>query len=556
MPARISRLSTATAIGIVVCLLLGQGTGFLQFLRAETGAAAYYVSPSGSPTGDGSSGNPWDLQTALNKPIPPGSTIWLAGGTYRGQYTASLAGTGGARISVKPYAGARVTIDSYDPTNWGAGLTTLTSCSFVDFWELEFMVSNLTRMNDELPNATTSNPANGGNNATNDLGHDLRYINPVCHDTSGGWGMNQDVAYNNETYGLISYYNGWFQIDRAHGHNLYMHNETGFKRAINSVLFDSYVEGLQIYTASGFATGIIVDGITIFDSGMISAAQPLSASPPSTPSTLLGTYGTTQNTVAGSGNVAGTGVFNNVREYFRGTREVGSNYGYANGLYDLTLTNGYFAANGARESCGMGPNQVVAGHTNTVVGNTFIGRTSAYAGPNINPAAFPANSYLDSSVAVPPNRIFVDPNSYVAGRANVTVYNWSNLPSVSVDLSSAGLAIGQTFTVKHVMDFYGAPVLSGTYTGAPISLPMTNLPIAAPVNAARPTGPFPPFAVFVVLPGISGPAPTPIVTPSRTPTPPPPTVTPVVPQTPPTNLTPVPRRAPIPPVRRVLLPRR
>ena len=555
MTPRILRFSTAMLIA--ACVLLGQGAGLLRFLIAETGA--YYVAPSGSPTGDGSIGNPWDLQTALNKPIRPGSTIWLAGGTYRGQYTASLAGTGGprgSRISVKPYAGARVTIDSYDPTNWGAGLTTLTSCSFVDFWDLEFMVSNVTRMNDEVPNVTTSNPANGGNNATNDLGHDLRYINPVCHDTSGGWGMNQDVAYNNETYGLISYYNGWFQIDRAHGHNLYIHNETGFKRAINSVLFDSYVEGLTVYTASGFATGITVDGVTVFDSGMISAAQPLSAYPPSTPSALRGTYSTTQNTVAGSGNVAGTGVFNNVREYFRGTREVGSNYGYANGFSDLTLTNGYFAANGARESCGMGPNQVVAGHTNTIVGNTFVGRTSAYAGANINPAMFPANNYLDASVAIPPNQTFIDANSYVPGRANVTVYNWSNLPSVSVDLSSAGLAIGQTFTVKHVMDFYGAPVLTGTYTGAPITLPMTNLPIAAPVNAARPTGPFPTFAVFVVLPGISGPAPTPVVTPPRTPTPPPPTVTPVVPQTPPTSLTPVPRRTPIPAVRRVLLPRR
>nr|MDQ2971318.1 hypothetical protein [Acidobacteriota bacterium] len=262
MPTRNPRLFTATAIVTVVWLLLGQGAGLLRFLVAETGATAYtayYVTTLGRPTGDGSIGNPWDLQTALNKPIPPGSTIWLAGGTYRGQYTASLAGTGGSRISVKPYAGARVTIDSYDPTNFGAGLTTLTSCSFVDFWDLEFIASNVTRMNDALPSVALSNPANGGNSATNDLGHDLRYINPVCHDTTGGWGMNQDAAYNNETYGLISYYNGWFQIDRAHGHNLYIHNETGFKRALNSVLFDSYVEGLQVYTSSGFATGVTVD---------------------------------------------------------------------------------------------------------------------------------------------------------------------------------------------------------------------------------------------------------------------------------------------------------
>ncbi|MDQ2980454.1 MAG: hypothetical protein M3R62_14685, partial [Acidobacteriota bacterium] len=167
---------------------------------------------------------------------------------------------------------------------------------------------------------------------------------------------------------------------------------------------------------------------------------------------------------------------------------------------------------------------------------------------------------IDSSVAFPPNQIFVDPNSYVPGRANIVVYNWSNLPSVSVDLSSARLAIGQSFTVKHVMDFYGAPVLTGTYTGASITLPMTNLPIAAPINAARPQGPFPTFAVFVVLPAVAGPAtptpPPPTATAPPTVTPPPPTATPVVPtQTPvPRSLTPVPRRAPIPPARR--LPRR
>ena len=47
-------------------------------------APAFYVSPTGAPSGDGSFANPWDLATALDGPaaVTPGSTIWLRGGTY------------------------------------------------------------------------------------------------------------------------------------------------------------------------------------------------------------------------------------------------------------------------------------------------------------------------------------------------------------------------------------------------------------------------------------------------------------------------------------------
>ncbi|MEK7061424.1 MAG: hypothetical protein AAB954_02070, partial [Patescibacteria group bacterium] len=52
--------------------------------KADTISAQYYVSPTGSASGNGSLENPWDLQTALNHPavVHPGDTIWLRGGTY------------------------------------------------------------------------------------------------------------------------------------------------------------------------------------------------------------------------------------------------------------------------------------------------------------------------------------------------------------------------------------------------------------------------------------------------------------------------------------------
>ncbi len=65
-------------------LALGLLCGGLSFLAAVAGATDYYVAPNGSPSGNGSINNPWDLQTALDQPaaVQPGDTIWLRGGTY------------------------------------------------------------------------------------------------------------------------------------------------------------------------------------------------------------------------------------------------------------------------------------------------------------------------------------------------------------------------------------------------------------------------------------------------------------------------------------------
>ena len=63
---------------------------FLPVLLILTSATAkateFYAAPNGSPSGTGSIGSPWTLQTALNQPaaLNPGDTVWLRGGTYTG----------------------------------------------------------------------------------------------------------------------------------------------------------------------------------------------------------------------------------------------------------------------------------------------------------------------------------------------------------------------------------------------------------------------------------------------------------------------------------------
>ena len=55
--------------------------------------------------------------------------------------------------------------------------------------------------------------------------------------------------------------------------------------------------------------------------------------------------------------------------------------------------------------------------------------------------------------------------------------------TVSVDVSAI-LTSGQGYEVRNAEDFYGAAVLSGTYNGSPLVLPMGGLSVATPVGVA------------------------------------------------------------------------
>jgi hypothetical protein len=126
------------------------------------------------------------------------------------------------------------------------------------------------------------------------------------------------------------------------------------------------------------------------------------------------------------------------------------------------------------------------------VGNTFLGGTIA-----LSQGSYPNNTY--SSAKPTANVVEVRPNAYEPGRAHVIVYNWQNLGSVAVDLSGV-LAVGSSFEVRNAQNFYGPAVLTGTYAGGKVSLPMSGLSTATPVGHAAPASSAPAFNAFVVLP--------------------------------------------------------
>ena len=96
-------------------------------------------------------------------------------------------------------------------------------------------------------------------------------------------------------------------------------------------------------------------------------------------------------------------------------------------------------------------------------------------------------------------KVFVRPNRYQPGRANIVVYNWDNLSQVAVDVRDL-VAMGAKYEVRNAQDYFSEPVLSGTFAGEPLQLPMNGLSVAKPMADLRtpaPTGPA--FNVFILL---------------------------------------------------------
>src|SRR5205823_14806123 len=83
----------------------------------------------------------------------------------------------------------------------------------------------------------------------------------------------------------------------------------------------------------------------------------------------------------------------------------------------------------------------------------------------------------------PEPRVFVRPKQYEPGRANVIIYNWTRQGSVPVDLSGV-LEVGDRFEVHNVQDLWGTPVISGTYGGGAVSLPMNGVTPPQPIGGS------------------------------------------------------------------------
>lgn len=446
-----------------------------------------YVSPTGSSGGDGTVNKPWDLATALRHPssVVAGDTIWMRGGTYKGCYTSELRGSSSRPIVVRQYPGERAVIDNASCNN--AALTA--NGAYTHFWGFEVM---------------NSSPRKGGPIGVNAFGDYLKFINLIVHDASdsgiGFWAP----ADGGEVYGTILYNNGRdFNLD----HGIYTQNAVGTKRLADNVVFNSWAFGLHVYGSdNAHLKGYTIEGNALFSNGSI------------------GENGVAPNMLVGGGTPAERIV---VRDNYLYTNVANSGnmwLGYEVTNKDLTLQNNYIAGGEAALRLWRWTSANVSG--NTVYGTMEMANIQGSAGG----FRFSNNSYFrdanakswvlgtqylpfsnwKSSVGASTDqvsgtrptgtKVFVRPNEYEQGRGMVVIYNWDKLGTVSANVSSI-LRSGDRYEVLNVQNLPAGPVLSGTYSGGSLSLPMAGNGIAAPIggSARAPKATGPEFQVFLIV---------------------------------------------------------
>ena len=341
----------------------------------------------------------------------------------------------------------------------------------------------------------------------------LSFINLIVHDETRHGIYISQASSNNLIYGCVIYNNGWRSPDNAEGHGIYVQGWNGGRQVSENIILNNSGVGMHIYdnASNALLAGVLISGNVAFNGGAIQNVR---------------VYRTWIVGVDAPGANADGMVFENNMGYFppapgqddqaqigrqgiNGSVAVLDNY-----LPDgLELNNWTIAAISGNLFGAQSSNSVLTVNQQARLaaawnGNTYTAPTAGNGGLLINSltlgfSAWQSGTGYDlnstyQAANLSGTKIFIRPNWYDAGRANIIVYNWDNLASVAVDASSV-LTPGEPYEVRNAANFFAPPVLSGVFDGTPLVLPMTGLSVAvpnAPMITPSPTGPT--FNVFVL----------------------------------------------------------
>ena len=484
--------TTTAAMLIMGIILTGSLTANAQWPGDSTLAgfqlgkgANIYVSPTGTPEGPGTTEKPYDLLTALSGDAgaEPGDTIWLLGGFYdkHEMIESTLTGTPEKPIIVRQTPGQRATI---------SGRLVVRGA---DTWYWGFEVQGVRDF-----------PKKKNDSSFYVYGPRTRFINLSIH--RGLMGFYMSTPPDSEIYGCLIYDFGWGQGNRGHGHAIYTrHNQdAGTQRLVDNILFAGFGWNLHVYTQTGQASGYHIEGNTSFFAG--AAANPLVAPQDN----LMVTAFTPADRIKMISNISyhpRTGGWRPNLRLMPYKENVVNKTGlvkdnYIMGLRGMDIMGWEKMTITGNEVWAPGPILNVGKPADIKAADWQVGNNTYHAGADeakFNEktfAEYQRETGLDANSTLVPTkngrpagtRVFVRPNKYERGRANVSIFNWDGKDAVEVDLSNIGLKKGQKFQVHNVLGLFAKPVVQGEYTGKPVSVPMLKSPIA------------PDFDAFIVIP--------------------------------------------------------
>lgn len=384
------------------------GIVVLIALAPSAFAATWTVAPGGTPAGQGTRQSPWDIASALAGKHP----------VPPGDVIELLGGTYRRRpqeqfeVKLVGAEGKPITVRPApgERATIDGGLLVLNPSAHVWIRDLEILVSE---PNPDHPVEAGSHPEAfkrpwGGLNVQG--GDHCKYIDLVIHNCRQGvsWWSGE---HDGELYGCLIYDNGWPATDRGHGHAIYTQNNEGTKTVADNIMTGGYGYSLHAYGSSrADVNHYLVEGNICYACGPF---------------------------LIGGG---------------RPSRDIRV---FGNYLHGTSMQIGYDAPyNG---DCEVRDNLIVNGGLKIVKyrkavneGNTILGK----ADPR------PAGA-----------RVILRPNRYDPDRANVAIFNWAGGPTVSLDAAKF-LKPGDRFRLRDPKNFFGKPVLEGTFGGRPIEIPV------------------------------------------------------------------------------------
>jgi len=431
-------------------------------LAAGASAREVFVAPTGRPGAAGTKEAPLDLATAFRdaRRVPPGTTVWLAGGRYRGPFKAGVPGRKDAPIVYRARPGERATIVG----------GVLVERSHVWLWGLELV-----------------GPSQYGVNLRG--GDGVKVINCVIHENGpaqkparprpsgqgiGGW----DVGNDHEYYGNLLYHNGWFHLDHGiYSQNTIRHNT---KRVVDNIIFENAGFGVHIYGQAPALANYHIEGNICF------ATSAMPRGPQRGQVNIL---------VGGSKPLQNVVLRDNCTWHpdAAGSKR-GVDIGYTSrGSTNLLVEDNYF-------TCGSNAMELKGVRDAVVRGNTFWAPAGmvlvTYApGADKTKVVFERNTYIangrfdlarwrrtiggDADAVLVQGRngrpaglhVVKRVNQYEPERVHLAVYNWDRKETVRLPLEGL-LKKGDTYRVVNVLDFYGKAVAQGTAEGAYVDLPM------------------------------------------------------------------------------------
>jgi len=395
-------------MSMIGCWILGILVMIL--MATPTLASDWYVSQRGASAGAGTEESPWDISSALlgEHKVKPGDSIYLLAGTYRRRPK--------ELFEVKLVGTADTPIHIRPaPDNHviiDGGLSVQEPSAYVWIWDLEILVSE---PNPKEPVSPGSHPEgfdrpNGGLHMRG--GVHCKYINLVVHDNRQGSSFWVG-AVDSEIHGCIIYDNGWLGTDRGHGHAIYTQNDSGIKTISDCIMTGGYGYTMHAYGSSrAYVNNYLTEGNICYNGG-----------------TFL---------IGGGRPSHGIRVFRNY-------------------LYNINrLQLGYGAP--YNQDCVVRDNVIVNGELVIKDYREVIEEDNLILTRN------------DPRPEKPP-LVVLRPNKYDRNRANLAIFNWDKQTSVDVDPGSF-LKSGDRYRLMNPRDFFGEPIISGSYSHESISVPV------------------------------------------------------------------------------------